>query len=291
MWVGVGFFFLFNEPITCYTWDHVGVLNPEHTVYKIQITLQVHLCCADNYDRKMPGFWIISLTFSTMYAFQSGRCWVSAQSPTDLEVYLPYKELSVDICDSAYLRCCILHTRGGEIFWFKQENRKMPVFIAGPFDPAGETFHNDFQNPRFRIRKEETCFILTILNTTLSDEATYFCALMHSAGTQLQIQGSEMVGSLNWTVLSLGSALGLFALLISCLVYFLLRRRKCEKCKLKTLIENAAESRQESEAETMNYAALKFSKTNTKSGNRKSGSFDQSVYSSVYFSEKTVKNK
>lgn len=63
------------------------------------------------------------------------------------------------------------------------------MFIAGPFNIDEERFHSEYQNSRFQIKKKEDCFILTILNTSLSDEATYYCALMYSAGTSLQVEG------------------------------------------------------------------------------------------------------
>lgn len=121
---------------------------------------------------------------------QPGRHWATAQSLTEPEVYSPDKELSVDRCGSAILQCCIFNYRKGEIVWFKRHNRKPPVFIAGPFNLAGEMFYSEFQNSRFQVEKnKENCFILTISNTTLSDEATYYCTLMFSAETYLKIKG------------------------------------------------------------------------------------------------------
>ncbi|XP_027007877.1 uncharacterized protein LOC113646067 [Tachysurus fulvidraco] len=243
-------------------------------------------------------FWIFILIFSSMYTVQPGGRCVTAQSFTEPEVYHPDKDISVNLCDSALLRCCVFDNKGGEIFWFKQENKKTPVFIAGPFNTVGETFYSEFQNSRIRIKKnEEKCFVMTILNTEMSDEATYYCAIMFSSGTYLKIKEtspsalcaseptlhgnstntqdkSEMIRSLHQTAIGLGSALGLCSVLIFCLIYFILRRRKCENCKLKASVENSNRTRQvhaqKYEEETLNYAALKFSKPKPKAGKRKS---------------------
>ncbi|MCI4379622.1 hypothetical protein PGIGA_G00230360 [Pangasianodon gigas] len=122
---------------------------------------------------------------------------------------------------------------------------------------------------------------MTISNTTLSDEATYYCALVFADGTYLQIKGehvttasgtskpavcdnsevceptlhgdntdmntqektvSEKTRSLHSTVLGLGTALGFCALLIFCLTYFTLRRRKCGK--MNASIEDSPGTRQ-----------------------------------------------
>ncbi|KAI5104806.1 putative immune-type receptor 14b isoform X1 [Silurus meridionalis] len=174
----------------------------------------------------------------------------TAQFLTETPVYQPHKVILVDIGDSATLQCCIFKQQTGIVAWFKQTNSKKTKIIVKFFKNDGEILdtRTGSQVSRIQIESSSNCFNMTILHTIQSDKATYYCVLLTT---------TKPVFS-NRTYL---------------------------KIKVKTLIENAAESRQESEAETMNYAALKFSKTNTKSGNRKSGSFDQSVYSSVYFIE------
>lgn len=135
----------------------------------------------------MIFFRFLMHVFIFLDTVQHGRLCVTAQSLTDLELYQPTEKISVDICDSAPLQCCIFNYGKGKIFWFKQEKRKAPVFIAGPFNHDGVTFYSEYQSSRFQIEKHGNCFVLTILNTTLSDEATYYCAVMISAGTYLQI--------------------------------------------------------------------------------------------------------
>ncbi|XP_060783220.1 uncharacterized protein LOC132890413 isoform X2 [Neoarius graeffei] len=266
----------------------------------------------------MRTFWILSLICSTMYPVQPGRRWVTAQSLTESGVYQPDKELSVDIGDSATLQCCISENVVRIINWFKQTNRKQPQIIVRVYKNSGEKFYNGFQKSRFQIEKPSNCFNLIILNTIQSDEAMYYCALTDSNlvfadGTYLKIKGEHVTiesetskpalgdnsvgceptlhgNSTNMntqekTVLGLGTALGLCALLIFCLIYFILRRRKWDK--INASVENSPVMKQESaEAETLNYAALQFSKRKAKAEKKKTGSSDECVYSDV---KKTVR--
>ncbi|XP_053091693.1 uncharacterized protein LOC128318639 [Pangasianodon hypophthalmus] len=207
----------------------------------------------------MTEFLISILVFSTMYTVQFGRRWVTAQSLTVPDVYQPDKKLSVEIGNSATLQCCVFGIEDEEIIWFKQQNGKQPRIIVRYFKTAQETFYNEFQNSRFQIKKYGNCFNMTISNTMLSDEATYYCALVFGDGTYLQIKGEHVttasgtskpavcdnsevceptshgdntdMNTQERTVLGLGTALGLCALLIFCLIYFILRRRKCDKSK------------------------------------------------------------
>ncbi|XP_053091552.1 uncharacterized protein LOC113547199 [Pangasianodon hypophthalmus] len=260
----------------------------------------------------MSVFWILILIFSTMYTVQPGRRWVTAQSLTESTVYQPDEELIVDIGNSATLRCCVFIKGFKMIALFKQLNRKKPQIIVKIFKTDGETFHNGFQKSRFQIGRSSNCFYVTILNTTQSDEAMYYCALtevniVFGDGTYLKIKGEHVTissetskpalcdnsvvceptlhgNSTNMntqekTVLGLGTALGLCALLIFCLTYFILRRRKCDKKNTST--KNSSGTGQESEAETLNYAALQFSKRKAKAEKRKTGSLDECVYSNV----------
>ncbi|XP_053091742.1 uncharacterized protein LOC128318646 [Pangasianodon hypophthalmus] len=264
----------------------------------------------------MTSFWVFILIFSTMYTVQPGRRWVTAQSLTESPVYQPDKELSVDIGDSATLRCCISEKKIGIIAWFKQPNGKKPQIIVTVYKTTGETFYNESQKSRFKIEKSSNCFNMTILNTIQSDDAMYYCALTYpdivfGDGTYLKIKGEHVTiasetstpalcdnsvvceptlhgNSTNMntqgkTVLGLGTALGLCALLIFCLTYSILRRRN-----LNASIENSPGTRQvrEYEAEMLNYAALKFSKQKAKVGKRKTGPSDECVYSDV---NKTVR--
>ncbi|XP_053487913.1 uncharacterized protein LOC128612035 [Ictalurus furcatus] len=259
----------------------------------------------------MTGFWILILIFSTMYTVQPGRCWVTAQSPTESPVYQPDKELSVNTGDSATLRCCISEKEVGMIAWVKQPNRKKPQIIVRVYKSGGETFFNGFQDSHFQIERSSNCRNLTILNIIQSDEAMYYCALtrpnlVFGDGTYLKIKGDHVtiasetskpalcdnsvvceptlhgnntnMNTHEKTVLGLGTALGLCALLIFCLIYFILRRRKLKAC-----IEDSPGMKQvrESEAETLNYAAVQFTKRKAKGEKKKTGSADECVYSDV----------
>ncbi|XP_060782812.1 uncharacterized protein LOC132890032 [Neoarius graeffei] len=257
----------------------------------------------------MTCLWILILIFSTMYPVQPGRRWVAAQSLTESGVYQPDKELSVDIGDSATLQCCISENEIGIIAWFKQPNRQKPQLIVTVYKTAGETFYKESQKSRFQIERSSNCLNMKILKMTQSDEAMYYCALtdpdpVFADGTYLKIKGEHVTiesetskpalgdnsvgceptlhgNSTNMntqekTVLGLGTALGLCALLIFCLIYFILRRRKWDKSK-----EDFPGMTQESEAETLNYAAVQFSKRNPKAETKKTGSSDECVYSGV----------
>ncbi|MCJ8733730.1 hypothetical protein PDJAM_G00226950, partial [Pangasius djambal] len=94
--------------------------------------------------------------------------------------------------NSATLQCCVFGKEDGEIIWFKQQNGKQPRIIVRYFKTARETFYDEFQNSRFQIKKHGNCFNMTISNTTLSDQATYYCALVFGDGTHLQIKGEHV---------------------------------------------------------------------------------------------------
>ncbi|XP_047658111.1 uncharacterized protein LOC113646070 isoform X6 [Tachysurus fulvidraco] len=249
----------------------------------------------------MSSFWILLFIFSTMYTVHPGRHWVTAQSLTKPQVHQPDKELSVNIGDSATLRCCISENVIGMITWFKQPKREKPQIVVTVYESSEKTFHTGFQESHFRIKRSSKFCNITILNVTQSDEAMYYCALnfpttVFGDGTYLQIKGDHVTiasetskatlygnnsntNTQHNTVIGLGSALGLCALLIFCLTYYILRRRKADK--INASIEDSPGTMQETEAETLNYAALKFSKKKVKAAERKTGSSDECVYSSV----------
>ncbi|KAK2839085.1 hypothetical protein Q7C36_013899 [Tachysurus vachellii] len=273
----------------------------------------------------MSSFWILLFIFSTMYTVHPGTHWVTAQSLTKPPVYQPDKELSVNIRDSATLRCCVSENVDRTIIWFKQPKREKPQIVVTVYRSTEQTFHTGFQKSRFRIERSSNCFNMIILRVTQSDEAMYYCvvtrhSIVFGDGTYLQIKGdhvtiasetskaalcdnsvvceptphgnnantntqhnteSEMIRSLHRTVIGLGSALGLCALLIFCLTYFILRRRKLETSRSNTAVEDSPGTMQESEAESLNYAALQFSKRKTKAEKRKPVSSDECVYTDV----------
>ncbi|KAG7328841.1 hypothetical protein KOW79_007015 [Hemibagrus wyckioides] len=253
----------------------------------------------------VSGFWIFVLIVSTMYTVQPGRCWVTAQSPTVPKVYQPDKELSVNIGDSATLQCCNFGIKDREVIWFKQQYGKQPHIMVRFFKTDGEKFYNEFQNSRFQMKQFGNCFNLTISNTTLSDEATYYCALVSTDGTLLKIKGERVntetpkpalsdnsvvcdptlhgnntnMNTQDKTVPALGTALGLCTILIFCLTYFILRRRKLDK--MNTSVEESSGMRQESDAEALNYAAIHFTKRKVKADKRKPVVSEDLVYSNV----------
>ncbi|XP_058253364.1 uncharacterized protein LOC131357957 [Hemibagrus wyckioides] len=260
----------------------------------------------------MTGFWILILIFITMYTIHPHRSWVTAQSLQVSEADQPDKELSVNIGDSATLRCCA--SKKQTIVWYKQPNKEKPQILVTVYKDNKETFHTGFQKSNFRIERSSNCINMIILNIIQSDEAMYYCAVMRpnlvfGDGTYLKIKGkyvnissetSKPVVSDNSvvseptlhgnntnmntqdktenirSVIGLGTALGLCSLLIFCLTYYILKKRKSN-----TSIEESPGTWQESEAESLNYAALQFSKRKAKGEKKKTLSSEECVYSDV----------
>ncbi|XP_060741209.1 uncharacterized protein LOC132855935 isoform X2 [Tachysurus vachellii] len=250
----------------------------------------------------LSGFWIFVLIFSTMYTVQSGRHLVTAQSSEGPKVYQHDAKLSVNIGASTTLQCCVFGKgiENGEVIWFKQQNEKQPQVIIRFFNTAREMFYKEFQNSRFQIKRFGHCFNLTILNTTLCDEATYYCALVSTDGTRLQMKGERFnaetskaalcdnsvvceptphgnntnTDTQHDTAIGLGSTLGLCAVLIFCLACFILRRRKHDK-------RDPSGRMQESDTETLTYAAVHFTKRKDKTKKRKAELPEVCMYSSV----------
>ncbi|XP_053361767.1 uncharacterized protein LOC128531703 [Clarias gariepinus] len=265
-------------------------------------------------NEKMIGLWIFNLIliFVTMYTVRPDRHWITGQSLTP--VSQPDKELSVDIGGLATLQCCVSKKLFQMIYLFKQPNREKPRLIVKVFKTGGETFYNGFQKSRFQIEISVNCFNMTILNIIQSDEATYYCALMEphivfGDGTYLKTNGrildhvtvsletskpvlrnnsvvceptlnenSTNMTTQEKTVLSLGTALSLCALLILCLTFFLLIRNKHDKKN--TSMENSLGIREVC-AETLNYAAVKFPQRKVNAEKRTTSTLTECVYSDV----------
>ncbi|XP_046706051.1 uncharacterized protein LOC124386332 [Silurus meridionalis] len=244
------------------------------------------------------------LTFCMMYGVQPRRNF--DHTIAEPEVHQADTELFVDIGDSATLQCCVYGTDIGVVIWYKQPNRKQPRIMCRTYKTDKETFFHEFQNPRFQAERSSNCSNMIISNIIQSDEAVYYCSIVSpysvfGNGTYLKIKGKKDTISSGTSkpglcddsvhgdctknttqekaVLGLGSALGLCVLMIFCLIYFLLRRRKCDQ--MNASIEDSPGMRQEAEDESLNYAALKFSKRKEKVENSRMVSTVQCVYSSV----------
>ncbi|XP_058252996.1 uncharacterized protein LOC131357748 isoform X2 [Hemibagrus wyckioides] len=138
-----------------------------------------------------------------------------------------------------------------------------------------------------KIKGEHVTIVSETSKTALWNNSVVCEPTPHGNNTNLNTQHkseSENIRSLHWTVISLGTALGLCALLNFCLTYYILRRRKRDKKNAS--FEDSPGTRQEFEAESLNYAALQFSKRKAKVERRKPGSSDECVYSDV---KKTVR--
>ncbi|XP_058252993.1 uncharacterized protein LOC131357745 isoform X3 [Hemibagrus wyckioides] len=224
----------------------------------------------------MTSFWILILIFITMYKVQPGRRWVTAQSLTE-SVYQPDKELSVNIGDSATLRCCIAENAVGIITWFKQINREKPQLMVRVYKNGGEVFYTGFQKSRFQIERSSNCFSMTFLNIIQSDEAMYYCAVtvpnfVFGDGTYLKIKGEHV---------TITSETPKPALSDNSVVCEPTLHGNNTNMNTQENTGHSTGKSQESEAESLNYAALQFSKKKAKAGKRKPGSSDECVYSDV----------
>ncbi|XP_026995037.2 tyrosine-protein phosphatase non-receptor type substrate 1-like isoform X3 [Tachysurus fulvidraco] len=209
----------------------------------------------------MSGFSGFFLIFCTIHTVKLRR---NYSGPDPKAVYQPDKVLCVNMGDSATLHCCVSGEDVGGVIWFKQPNRKHPQIMSRLYKTAEVTFFNEFQNLRFQVQISSNCSSMTISNIIQSDEAMYYCAITKpfstfGRGTYLKIKGDHVTvasetskaalcdhsvvceptlhgnntntNTQHNTVIGFGSALGLCALLIFCLTYYILRRRKCDKSK------------------------------------------------------------
>ncbi|KAG7328853.1 hypothetical protein KOW79_007027 [Hemibagrus wyckioides] len=135
-----------------------------------------------------------------------------------------------------------------------------------------------------KIKGEHVTIASETSKPALSDNSVVCEPTPHGNNTDMNTQEntvSEIIRSLHWTVIGLGTALGLCALLIFCLTYFILRRIINDNYRLSASFENCPEMRLVSEAETLNYAVVQFSKRKAKDEKRKTGSSDNCVYADV----------
>ncbi|XP_058254043.1 uncharacterized protein LOC131358351 [Hemibagrus wyckioides] len=243
----------------------------------------------------MIAVWILCLIFSTM--FQPGRRWVTAQSLTESRVYHLDKELSVNIGDSATLRCCVSENEFGMTAWFKQKDRKPPQLMIKFYKTSEEMFYNGIEKSRIKMERSSNCFNMTILNIIQSDEAMYYCAVLMTHinfgdGTYLNIKETSKPALWNnsvvceptlhgnnvymniqdKTVIFLAMALGLCPFLA--LTYFMLKIRKCNK--MNTLEQSSGIKRES--ADRFSYETLQFFRRKVQPGG-----MDNFMYTDVMY--------
>ena len=103
------------------------------------------------------------------------------------------------IGDNITLNCSFPEDKIEKFFWYKQEFGQIPraIGLVSEFRSLspGTILFNEFNNARFRIIKTGHSLYLTIIQTILSDEATYFCGVARTHeielrnGTFLKFQG------------------------------------------------------------------------------------------------------
>ncbi|XP_029918666.1 vascular endothelial growth factor receptor 1-like [Myripristis murdjan] len=91
-----------------------------------------------------------------------------------LEVPHPMPLVVVRLGDNVTLSCPLPQGEVRFVFWYKQSVGRMVQTVAvQSLDSA--TFHEQFNNTRFSVRKSVSEFNLIIRNVIREDEATYFC--------------------------------------------------------------------------------------------------------------------
>ncbi|XP_029917092.1 uncharacterized protein LOC115366031 [Myripristis murdjan] len=76
--------------------------------------------------------------------------------------------------DTVTFQCPFLTEKFDFICWHKQSVGRMVQTVASKISTT-QTFHEEFNNPRFSIGKSDSEFNLIIRNVSREDEATYFC--------------------------------------------------------------------------------------------------------------------
>ena len=88
------------------------------------------------------------------------------------------------------VKCSFPEDKIEKFFWYKQEFGQIPRAIGFvkefSFLSPSTILLNEFNNAHFRIMKTGHSLYLTIIQTTLSDEATYFCGFARTHGIELR---------------------------------------------------------------------------------------------------------
>uniref|UniRef100_A0A667WKJ4 Ig-like domain-containing protein n=1 Tax=Myripristis murdjan TaxID=586833 RepID=A0A667WKJ4_9TELE len=113
-----------------------------------------------------------------------------------LEVPHPMPLVVVRLGDNVTLSCPLPQGEVRFVFWYKQSVGRMVQTVAvQSLDSA--TFHEQFNNTRFSVRKSVSEFNLIIRNVIREDEATYFCQggtaykMFNLNGTYLRVNGTQ----------------------------------------------------------------------------------------------------
>uniref|UniRef100_A0A667WZ88 Ig-like domain-containing protein n=1 Tax=Myripristis murdjan TaxID=586833 RepID=A0A667WZ88_9TELE len=81
----------------------------------------------------------------------------------------------VRLGDNVTLSCPLPQQEIRFVFWYKQSVGRMVQTVAVQTRGSSATFHEQFNNTRFSVRKSVSEFNLIINNVNREDEATYFC--------------------------------------------------------------------------------------------------------------------
>uniref|UniRef100_A0A667WZB5 Ig-like domain-containing protein n=1 Tax=Myripristis murdjan TaxID=586833 RepID=A0A667WZB5_9TELE len=105
--------------------------------------------------------------------------------------------------DTVTFQCPFLTEKFDFICWHKQSVGRMVQTVASKISTT-QTFHEEFNNPRFSIGKSDSEFNLIIRNVSREDEATYFCQggtaykITNLNATYLRVNGTKSVLLTQW---------------------------------------------------------------------------------------------
>uniref|UniRef100_A0A667WKT3 Ig-like domain-containing protein n=1 Tax=Myripristis murdjan TaxID=586833 RepID=A0A667WKT3_9TELE len=100
--------------------------------------------------------------------------------------------------DTVTFQCPFLTEKFDFICWHKQSVGRMVQTVASKISTT-QTFHEEFNNPRFSIGKSDSEFNLIIRNVSREDEATYFCQggtaykITNLNATYLRVNGTSVL--------------------------------------------------------------------------------------------------
>ncbi|NXP77629.1 TVB29 protein, partial [Ramphastos sulfuratus] len=63
------------------------------------------------------------------------------------------------------------------MFWYQQPPRESLKLLVSTSTWAQNSYEEGYSEARFKVSRENDYFVMTIVNVTSKDEATYFCAV------------------------------------------------------------------------------------------------------------------
>lgn len=95
---------------------------------------------------------------------------------TEYVVSQPDREIISKLGENVTVKCITPKDNSQYFFWYQQRMGQMLRIICMAQWLTDPLYYNEFKNSHFLVEKEDGAFNLKILNSTWSDEATYYCA-------------------------------------------------------------------------------------------------------------------